>query len=83
MLDWRHQETIRHEPCRALEIEWWREVPRVGNEIILVEWVPPVELMDLNSQKVIFVWAAFLADRALADSGQCLGYCICDATQHL
>jgi hypothetical protein len=48
VLERRHEETVRHEPHCALEIERWWEFLRVGNEVVLVEGIPPVEVMDLN-----------------------------------
>lgn len=83
VLEWRHDETIGHESDGPLEIERWRKELRIGNQVGIVNRVPPVQLVDLDSEEVIFVWTALLAYCALPDSGQCLSYCVCDATQHL
>jgi hypothetical protein len=39
--------------------------------------------MNLTVRSVILIHSTLLAHCALSDSGQCLSYCICDATQHL
>ena len=39
--------------------------------------------MDLNSKEVVFIWTTLFADGAFADGRECLGYCVCDATQYL
>jgi hypothetical protein len=83
VLERRHEETVRHEPHCALEIERWWEFFRVGNEVVLVEGIPPVEVVDLYREEVVLAYAAFLAHCALSDSRQRLGYCVCDTTQHL
>jgi hypothetical protein len=83
VLEWRHDEAIGHESDGSLEVEWRRKELRVGNQVGVVDRVPSVELVDLNREEVIFVWAALLAHCALSDSGQCLRYRVCDATQHL
>lgn len=83
VLERRHDETVGHESHCSLEIEWRREALRVGYQVHVVDGVPSVELVDFDGEEVIFVEAALLAYSALPDSGQCLGYCVCDATQHL
>lgn len=80
MLYGRHQETIRHEPCQALEIKGRRQQLRVGDEITVVQRVPPVDFVDLDGQEIIFV---ALAHRTLPHCGQRLGYCVRYTTQHL
>jgi hypothetical protein len=82
-LDRRHDETIGHESHGALKVEWRRQQPRVRNEVVIVDRIPPVEIVNLNSQKIILSWSALLAHCALPDSRQSLSYCVCDATQHL
>jgi hypothetical protein len=83
VLQRRHDETIGHESNGSLEIKRWREELRVGNQVGIVDRVPPVQFVDLNREEIIFVWTSLLAYCALSDSGQCLRYCVCDATQHL
>lgn len=83
MLQWRHDETIGHEAHSSLKVEWRRQYLGIWDDVAVVQRVPPIELVDLNREEVIFVWAAFLAHCALPYGGQGLGYCVCDAAQHL
>lgn len=82
-LNRRHDKTVGHEPHSSLEVERRRQSLRVWNQIGVIYGIPPVEVVDFNSEEIIFVWTALLAHCALPDSCQCLCYCVRDATQHL
>lgn len=83
VLERRHDETVGHESHCSLEIEWRREALRVGDQVHVVDGVASVELVDFDGEEVVLVETTLLAHGALPHGGQCLCYCVCDATQHL
>jgi hypothetical protein len=76
-----HAETVGHEARETLKVKGWGEADRVGDQVAFVERVLSVELVDLNSDAVVLLEAAWLAESSFADGGDGLGDCVCDASE--
>jgi hypothetical protein len=76
-----HAETVGHEARETLKVKGWGEADRVGDQVAFVERVLSVELVDLNSDAVVLLKAAWLAESSFADGGDGLGDCVCDASE--
>jgi hypothetical protein len=64
-----HAETVGHEARETLKVKGWGEADRVGDQVAFVERVLSVELVDLNSDAVVLLKAAWLAESSFADGG--------------
>lgn len=82
VLNRRHEETVGHEANCTLEVEWRRQLLRVGNDIVVRPRVAAVKLVDLDSEEVVLASAAFTIG-ALPHGGEGLSHCVCDTTKNL
>lgn len=87
MLNGSHDETIRHEACEALKVEWWRPALRGRRQVVLCR--PrhfAIQLLELDREKRLIAGGGgiqFLLTLAQADGSQRLGDGVGDPSQDL
>lgn len=80
-----HEETICHEPCQPLKVEWRRcNSFVIRDEIFFWPWNLAIEFVNLNGKEIFArVWSTRFGSRFPTHGAQSLGHCICYSTKYL